>query len=552
MADKSSESRMNLAAIKRVDPYAKEILDNSAHVAFYTFNPDETEWEKTDIEGAFFVYSRNAEPYQSVFINNRLNTNSLVEPITAGIELQNQTPFLLYRNERNRIRGFWFYNRSECDRISELVENIAKTAEPLSESQKCGETSNLPQQAFDLMNYSNNNVDIFSMLTKAQQDFNNSLTTTKPKGQMPQAPDAPKGNSQIGGDSIGKKNTPQKGGPPPAAAAPVAAPIQIPTGNNTGTPESVMNFFAAAKPAQPKDGQLLQRMLSQPVHIDQIEKRVKTPMKEKQSPPQNQSAPNINKAKRNANQPFPNNPVHTTYAKAATTGGIENGINFMRIASPTHQQHQQQPQPQCASVDLGTSPLANFIASNNLAQLKGALPGDVKEIESQRQQTDPNLQALLKKPAAMGAAKPNNIGMNASNNTTPGKPAKLMPPTMFETTATDPNSGNMGVIGVCNVANAVSGQRGGALNANQKAGKNECNETNKKNSMQKGKETANPKSRKKSAHEQQQNDNLTTAAQPLTETQLLQAISYLMKNDPTFIRKIHEAYLKSFAEMVSQ
>lgn len=270
MADKTSESRMNLAAIKRVDPYAKDILDNSAHVAFYTFNPDEKEWEKTDIEGAFFVYSRNAEPYHSVFINNRLNTNSLVEPITAGIELENQTPFLLYRNERNRIRGFWFYNRSECDRISELVENIAKTAEPLSESQKCGETSNLPQQAFDLMNYSNNNVDIFSMLTKAQQDFNNSLTVPKPKGQMPPAPDAPIGNIKISAELVvvGKKNAPQKGGPPGVPAV----PIQIPA-NNTGTSESVLNFFAAAKPAQPKDGQLLQRMLSQPVHIDQIEKR---------------------------------------------------------------------------------------------------------------------------------------------------------------------------------------------------------------------------------------------------------------------------------------
>lgn len=270
MADKTSEARMNLAAIKRVDPYAKEIIDNSAHVAFYTFNPDETEWEKTDIEGAFFVYSRNAEPYHSVFINNRLNTNSLVEPVTAGIELQNQTPFLLYRNERNRIRGFWFYNRTECDRISELVVKIAKSAEPLSESQKCGETSNLPQQAFDLMNYSNSNVDIFSMLTKAQQDFNNSLTTTSKTKGMPQAPDAPKGFLQMGGggvDLVVKKNTLQKGGPPATAA-----PIQIPT-NNTGTSESVMNFFAAAKPAQPKDGQLLQRMLSQPVHIDQIEKR---------------------------------------------------------------------------------------------------------------------------------------------------------------------------------------------------------------------------------------------------------------------------------------
>lgn len=252
MADKTSESRMNLAAIKRVDPYAKEIIGNSAHVAFYTFNPEETEWEKTDIEGAFFVYSRNAEPYHSVFINNRLNTNSLVEPVTAGMEIQNQTPFLLYRNERNRIRGFWFYNRNECDRISELVEKIAKDAEPLADSQKDGE-SNLPAQTFDLMNYSNNNVDIFSMLSKAQQDFNNSLTA--PRKGMPQSPMAPK---QVKPEPVEVKNTPQK-------AAPPAAPIQIPAAS--GTSQSVMNFFMAAKPGQ------LPRVLPQSVHIDQIEKR---------------------------------------------------------------------------------------------------------------------------------------------------------------------------------------------------------------------------------------------------------------------------------------
>lgn len=43
--------RMNLVAIQNVDPYAKEILDSSPHVAFYKFN--EGEWQKTEIEGLF-------------------------------------------------------------------------------------------------------------------------------------------------------------------------------------------------------------------------------------------------------------------------------------------------------------------------------------------------------------------------------------------------------------------------------------------------------------------------------------------------------------------
>lgn len=228
---------------------------------------------------------------------------------------------------------------------------------------------------------------------------------------------------------------------------------------------------------------------------------------------------------------MPGNPAQTTYAKASA-GNIENGLSFMRINSPTQQQQQ------ASSIDLGTSPLATFIASNNLAHLKAPQPGDANE--SQRQQSEPQLQALLKKPVpvSVSAAMANNVGQSAQNNTTPGKPAaKLMPPTMFETTA-----------------NETIGQR--TPNAIVKGAKNENIDTNKKNSMPKGKEIGNQKSRKKSAHEQQahgqQNDDLSTAVQPLTETQLLQAISYLMKNDPSFIRKIHEAYLKSFAEMVSQ
>lgn len=65
------ELRMNVAALKRVDPYVKDILETATHVALYTFNADENEWDKTDIEGALFLYSRNGEPYHSILIMNR-------------------------------------------------------------------------------------------------------------------------------------------------------------------------------------------------------------------------------------------------------------------------------------------------------------------------------------------------------------------------------------------------------------------------------------------------------------------------------------------------
>ncbi|XP_075169511.1 decapping mRNA 1 [Haematobia irritans] len=176
MADKS-KTRMNLAAIKKVDPYAKDIVDTSSHVAFYIFDSDQNEWEKTDVEGAFFIYSRNAQPFHSIFINNRLNTTSFVEPITTHLELQAQAPFLLYRNERSRIRGFWFYNSLECERISKLVNDLV-----LAAGTGVYDTT-IPENGSSNSDVKqNNNVNIFKMLSNAQQEFNSSqkrqFTTT--------------------------------------------------------------------------------------------------------------------------------------------------------------------------------------------------------------------------------------------------------------------------------------------------------------------------------------------------------------------------------------
>lgn len=206
-----------------------------------------------------------------------------------------------------------------------------------------------------------------------------------------------------------------------------------------------------------------------------------------------------------------------TYAQA--TGGpqgIENGLKLLRINSPTHQ-----------AVDLGTSPLANFIASNQLTTMK-PLP-DLKLLESQQQLLKESLQ-LLKKPVPVM----NKGGAVPSATTTPNKPA-LMPPTMFESTAADANKTPI---------------------QTQKMVKSEANESNKKSTAKiKEPQQQNAlKSRKKLMHEYpaQPKDELSAAVQPLTESQLLQAISHLMKNDPEFIKKIHEAYLQSFAQMVSQ
>lgn len=415
MTSSDIEMRMNLAAIKKTDPYAKEIIESSAHVAFYTFNSGINEWEKTDVEGSFFIYSRNAEPFQSIFINNRLNTNSFVEPITASLELQPQRPFLLYRNERSRIRGFWFYNNTECDRIGDIVKKLIDgcterkeniNSQPNSSASALGNIigNNSCNSGLNMNNNcgggSQDNNSILHLLTKAQENYNSSQRVAN-------------GN---GGGCVVDHSTPTMEHNQRIPQTPVT-PLKL----EANPSESVMNFFAKAKPTPNSDVPLLQRLNSlNPVSVDQIEKqqRVTTPV---------------------------------------STGGdllqihsnsVENSFAQFKIGGPQLN-------------DVENSPLAKFLGSSNFGRP-----------QQQLQQHE--------------------IRSHVSN-----KPA-LMPPTMFATTtaATKDDAPSM-------MNPPVWGEAADKM------------------------------------------------PEPLTQSQLTQAISYLMRNDPGFVRKIHEAYLKSFTDMVS-
>lgn len=468
MADQT-ELRMNLVAIQRTDPYAKDIVNSSAHVAFYTFNRRENEWEKTDIEGALFIYSRTAEPFHSIFINNRLNTNSLVEPINGQIELQSQPPFLLYCNERGRIRGFWFYNNSECYRISEMIAKLVEGCNNPSNKKKLdmGKT-----QANG--NAAGNNVDIFSMLTKAQEDFNNS--TGKPPVTITQQEPVPGRN--------------------PSTAINIVP----------DAPQSVVNFFAAAKQPAASEVPLFQTLMSNPVHtLEQIEKqhRATTPQKE----------------------------ASATGKLTPEVSELENSFKLMGIPinagpAPTH--------------ELGSSPLATFLSSTNLAAVRNnnqpipkTKPIEISELESRHQQQQP-LHELLKKSDIMSNNSLNNSAsvLNPPTNVIGGsgtKPA-LMPPTMF---ASSSNSAAKGLSDLF------------ASAANKK-------HSDHPNGASQSTSVADLLSKANNNHHPPPGFfPMVGAVEPLTQAQLIQAISYLIKHDTDFVRKLHEAYLKSLQEMMA-
>nr|XP_019815520.1 PREDICTED: mRNA-decapping enzyme 1B [Bos indicus] len=113
---------ISLAALRRHDPYISRIVDVASQVALYTFGHRANEWEKTDVEGTLFVYTRSASPKHGFTIMNRLSMENRTEPITKDLDFLLQDPFLLYRNARLSIYGIWFYDKEECQRIAELMK----------------------------------------------------------------------------------------------------------------------------------------------------------------------------------------------------------------------------------------------------------------------------------------------------------------------------------------------------------------------------------------------------------------------------------------------
>ncbi|XP_042597925.1 mRNA-decapping enzyme 1B-like [Cyprinus carpio] len=153
---------MSLSALKRLDPYINSITDLASQVALYTFNNTTNEWEKTDVEGTLFVYNRLASPRHGFTILNRLSMDNLTEPITKDLDFQLQHPFLLYRNARLSIYGIWFYDKEDCQRIAELMKNLAGQEQQLQPQMAIGSVS--PRSA-------EQGVDIMQMLTKARDDY---------------------------------------------------------------------------------------------------------------------------------------------------------------------------------------------------------------------------------------------------------------------------------------------------------------------------------------------------------------------------------------------
>lgn len=169
----SPETSMNLSALQRLDCTITKIVDNATQVAMYKFSPEANEWEKIQIEGTFFVYTRSSHPQYGFIVINRLNTNNLIEPITEELEYQDQNPFLLYRNSKGNIYGIWFYGEENCARIVKLFKSLCKMAkkEKGISKHRVSSENGYKQKTSSSSSCKENESDIISILARAQNEF---------------------------------------------------------------------------------------------------------------------------------------------------------------------------------------------------------------------------------------------------------------------------------------------------------------------------------------------------------------------------------------------
>ncbi|GAB4824655.1 hypothetical protein Ancab_007527 [Ancistrocladus abbreviatus] len=122
--DQNSTKLLNLTVLQRIDPYVEEILITAAHVTFYEFNIELSQWSRKDVEGSLFVVKRNTQPRFQFIVMNRRNTENLVENLLGDFEFELQVPYLLYRNAAQEVNGIWFYNARECEEVANLFIRI--------------------------------------------------------------------------------------------------------------------------------------------------------------------------------------------------------------------------------------------------------------------------------------------------------------------------------------------------------------------------------------------------------------------------------------------
>jgi len=133
-----------LQSLQQIDPMIEQVVVYSKFVVAYLLQQDGANpgWRKANIEGPVYVVRRRNAPRFQLLVKNQFSTNDLLDDLHPDWELDCQKNYVFYKVEdpSKRIRGLWFHDDNERQRIEGVIEKTLKEvralpAEPQTEPQ---------------------------------------------------------------------------------------------------------------------------------------------------------------------------------------------------------------------------------------------------------------------------------------------------------------------------------------------------------------------------------------------------------------------------------
>mmetsp|Transcript_78504 Transcript_78504/g.208383 ORF Transcript_78504/g.208383 Transcript_78504/m.208383 type:complete len:202 (-) Transcript_78504:99-704(-) len=125
MADMSAHVKL----LQQQDPDVEHIVVWSQFVVAYHLQqePPNPGWRKANIEGPVFLVRRCSTPRYQLLVKNQMNNNNdLVDNLHPDWELDCQTNYVFYKVEdtTKKIRGLWFHQDSERQKVEAALEKV--------------------------------------------------------------------------------------------------------------------------------------------------------------------------------------------------------------------------------------------------------------------------------------------------------------------------------------------------------------------------------------------------------------------------------------------
>lgn len=126
-ANVDSRFKWMLDSLQQMDPTIENIVVYSKFVVGYLLqqNGPNPGWRKANIEGPVYLLRRRQAPKYQLLIKNQCRAHDLLDNLHPDWELDCQKHYVFYKVEdcEQKIRGLWFHDDAERQRIETALEN---------------------------------------------------------------------------------------------------------------------------------------------------------------------------------------------------------------------------------------------------------------------------------------------------------------------------------------------------------------------------------------------------------------------------------------------